>query len=354
MNDQNISIVLLCGMPASGKSTFGQNLCNFIYELNSTHGPVYEPFLFSYDSIIDSSLESAIIETLEWKTARLLIKKLIKKFVDYLCVDSAQQAQSVNDFYNTFHLENNLYKALLSNFLRTAQLNIDNNSHLTHKSNVNHKIVILDDNFYFESMRHEFFKLISCLELTKRTAYFCVFFECNKIELLLKRNSKRDLNSRISDEIIQKMFEKFEYQNNRLDYEREFSLTLHINEKFKFEKDFFIKFLDQLEQNHTCFFNFKSDIVAKDLKKIEMLKLSQESTKNLLHQCDLILRRLTTEKISKSSKDHLKQILDCKKTILNEIKVSESEIFKRFASNINDLNLIEEIITHKFKSLLNF
>ena len=74
-------IVLICGAPGIGKSTFCQKLSDY------SKANKLRTLLISYDELVDSELEACFIsksQSSEWKQARQLIACLVKNLVCYL------------------------------------------------------------------------------------------------------------------------------------------------------------------------------------------------------------------------------------------------------------------------------
>ena len=204
------SFILICGSPGIGKTTFSNQLRIHASKRGLT------TFLISYDDLIDTQLESRLILGNEngpdWKSARMHIARLVKALV---CFIDQSEIQHFETFLTTqidpimepessdSHtlIEKRFLKAIGKHFTVSAC-----------------NLIILDDLFYYASMRHTFYKL--AVELACGYMSFC--FRVDSLDFLLGRNATREPTKRLDAKIIANVYAKFEYASEN-EWEREFT-----------------------------------------------------------------------------------------------------------------------------------
>ena len=204
------SLILMCGSPGIGKTTFSNQLRIHASKCGLT------TFLISYDDLIDTQLESRLIlgneKGPDWKSARMHIARLVKALVRFLGQSETQQFETflatqidpilASDSSDSHTLiEKRFLRAIGKHFTASAC-----------------NLIILDDLFYYASMRHTFYKL--AVELACGYMSFC--FRADSLDFLLERNATRDPAKRLDAKIIANVYEKFEYASEN-EWEREFT-----------------------------------------------------------------------------------------------------------------------------------
>jgi tRNA uridine 5-carbamoylmethylation protein Kti12 len=144
-------------------------------------------------------------------------------------------------------------------------------------------LVLVDDNFYYDSMRHLYYVLARKLEMS-----LGYIFITAPLETCLNRNKERTGNSRVPDHVIHQMHDKFEYSVTPLTIH---TLTIDNNDD-ACQKDI----LDKMEQFiQMCWNNPLIDNV-KQLK--EKQQKSRSANKKLVHQVDIALRKILSHYIT--------------------------------------------------------
>jgi tRNA uridine 5-carbamoylmethylation protein Kti12 len=360
--NQMIALVLISGPPGIGKSTFGLMLKEFILaKSNTTTG--YHTILFSFDKILDQSLESHLINSAAWKTGRLIICKLIETLVGYL---NSKREQDVETFFNQ-HLDVNLNKSSLFLVLKTnffkcfkEQANL-----FFHYNDANNKgfILLLDDIFYYESMRLIYYRLASeCM--FQNTVYFNFCFKACSIDLLLNRNKTRPSQDQLDQKIIENIFNKFDCPL-QIAWEKEFSHIINI----EIDDYSFLNEMNLLEILFNSFEKFENHLV---LKKNNQQQREQDfivTNSSVLHQADLSLRKLVSRLVSdvravaeqsdinKQQQIALKaaELNRAKSIILNQLRKLETneqiDFYFRLESLVNDSTRFDAELETKFYSL---
>jgi O-phosphoseryl-tRNA(Sec) kinase len=276
----SICLASLCGIPASGKSTFCQNLLNSTNQLN------FSIIWINFDDYLKLNFDS--LETLDRKEYKCARESLLKSLCE-LIADLKESSVQIP--------QNNLLPSL-KNFI------FSNDRFL----------ILLDDNFFYKSMRYK------VLQISRkfRTGYFEIYFDCD-LGTALSRNSKRF--PKVPDEIIKKMFEKFEKPKTT------FIVNSEENQENYFEK---IKqrFLEAIENSET----------VQETKIVET-----EINQNQIHQIDLILRKEISRIIQEN-----KEETDDLKTLANSLNERRKQLLIDIRNNLvefsNDLSDIKNFI----------
>ena len=191
-------------------------------------------------------------------------------------------------------------------------------------------LILLDDLFYYESMRHSYFKLAIELECV----YVSLLFKCESVDLLLKRDAVREPPRRVGERVVRKVFEKFEFFDHN-DWESNFSRIELVDANSIIDHSYLEEFLR--------FVLDKAGLLKEFLAQRKQADSSREisngeKTFSLAHQSDLVLRRLVSqrlasESLSKSDKARLSKELAARKSaILDEIKTDSNGLRSRLTT----------------------
>ena len=204
-----IHLLLISGPPGVGKTQF---TCNFYEHLkktakNSNSSSLFVPFKIHYDLILDKQLESELISKHEWKSGREAIKRLVHRLITYL---SRYRSRS-RDLDDIFGGEED--EVISRNFLKSIRddFNSLNSLDLTLVSDVDF-FVLLDDIFYYESMRRAFYHM--CLEQLEFSSFFSISLETKSLDVLRERNRTRLDDSRVDEKVLENIYSKFEYPDS--------------------------------------------------------------------------------------------------------------------------------------------
>jgi tRNA uridine 5-carbamoylmethylation protein Kti12 len=332
--DKFKAVVFFC---FKGKSTLSEKVKD---SLNSSLDNEIS-IVLSYDKILDKKLETEIINDKNdnWKWSRSIIQQLIHSLTCYF--QHKKVPFSIEDMkveLNKDLLQNELFQKnfeLASEIMRNFELCIYSNEVLFKNINKDSCIyLIIDDIFYYESMRHSFYQMAVSLECI----YFNLTLKSSNINFLFERNSNRPKMERLSEEIIKNIWSKFEYPHS-IEWERNISQTLDTNE---------------LESNNTQ--NICKDIksgvqvfkqiIQKMKDDATIRRESREANKNIVHKTDLIMRKIISNELakhphqSKSDKSNFAKLLNERKnSILKKLKTDES-FFNHF--EIDHLNSVKD------------
>lgn len=334
-----IYLVLVCGPPAIGKTKLTDDFhrhVTTIAEHESRPRRSMCSFKIHYDDVIDTRLESQLVENNEWKKARETIQQLVCSLIDSLLepttVSSTNTRQKLSQIGEHATSSDRM---VVENFTRVLESDL---ASLDRHRDCREFLILLDDVFYYESMRYALYRalFIRCRECC--SSYFSVCLHTSDLDMLTRRNHSRAADRRVSDESIEKIFRRFEQPK---EWELPHSHSIEINtSNVLFDLD---SLLTRIVDNHETF----CAIVSKF--RDSMMQTSSDTfvdtNRNLAHESDLILRRLVKEKLSglQDSNDigALAKLLAVRKAALfADLKNSDSELFKILTS-LNDLNLIE-------------
>jgi tRNA uridine 5-carbamoylmethylation protein Kti12 len=248
-------LILFCGCPAVGKTTFAQRCTTFKYRENLK----FE--LFCFDELYPLTGESWDPKT--WKKSQENMFKQVK--------ESLNRAKFENE-----------------DVIR---------------------VLLVDDNFYYESMRHRYHVLAKMLCIS----YGEVFLSCS-LENALDRNSRR--TSPVSDKILREMFDKMEYPDPYHGWQ------YHVNTDKSLDiESSFVSFLEYILNNPQT--NDTQLLLERERDR-------QITHDNSVHQIDLAMRKIIHDIIS-SSKDKVKvalRLAEKRKYILSHLEEYNHDIDK--------------------------
>ncbi|XP_076053145.1 phosphoseryl tRNA kinase [Oratosquilla oratoria] len=269
----NISLVLLIGLPGSGKTTLCKHL-KTIWDGKAIKEEIIHIVHICFDDIIPlqeqekfalkqlvtgdkdiSSIEGQSevvdVETVEeecWKAAR---KKVHNQVEDL--IEAIKGRKSENPFQ-----------------VYLPEITVGNGIHY---------IILVDDNFYYRSMRYEYYQLAR-----KYTLRFGqVYVDC-AVDVAMKQNKQR--TTQVPEKVIISMDKKLEIpEPDKISWEaNSFSVELDLNDNFDFIGDLLM-----------------SQPVEPLVDRTEEIKMAQLiCSKSVIHQADLILRSLVAETIKEA------------------------------------------------------
>ncbi|CAL1273512.1 unnamed protein product [Larinioides sclopetarius] len=211
-------------------------------------------------------------------------------------------------------------------------------------------IFFVEDNFYYRSMRYEWFQIAR-----RNNIGFCeVFVQC-PLNMAIYRNSTRGYN--IPEQKIKMMLTCMEYPNSV---------------KYKWEK-YSLVFDSSSELNCSTLtpivrlIEEAADNPAELMINEEKIEAQKVCSKNAVHQADNILRKLISKKIlyfkeNIFDKEDLKSLvsftIDAKQELLNGIRNGEVHLPKDILENLKELGIekvyqeYEDILNEMFESTL--
>lgn len=289
------SVLLVCGLPGSGKSTL-------VNMLKSSMEKYDKVFLIDYDKIADTIDQFDLQDNAETST-------------EYLGTESNKPK---NTSGHTSFDSNDLYAWRRSREIALGKLKDALHSHFSDRNN-HSMLIILDDNFHLKSMRREIYR--ACQEIVaefESSIGFVTLYLSTPLEVCMKQNNRRDGKHRIPDDVIRRMAVAIEPPDPSKPYGsfEKFHLTINIQE----EKD--NKSL--LQQIRTCLSEAtcipvppKNDLSEEQIAKMEAEKMRhrEETIKCQLQRIDQLLRKLVGA-VGKVDKSKSKMANEARKSIL--------------------------------------
>ncbi|KAM8924679.1 L-seryl-tRNA(Sec) kinase [Pelodytes ibericus] len=264
---RRLVVCLLCGLPGSGKST----LCQSLQRRNNLKQ--CDVAVIGYDDVI--STDAFQEETSDWKQHRqqLLdyIKCLIVAFMNSTAlVDPESRLEAT-------------WQRFISCLGRQCLISPTSGIQIPHYAvNIpeSHALcLVLDDNFYYQSMRYEVYQLAR-----KYSVGFCQIYLRCPVEHCLTRNRNRPFP--VPDQIIRLMALKIEEPNPEKNTWEQNSLILDSSEK------------DRIEQSRIT--DLVNHVLENPLSPLQDDRDDKEQDRaicaaNVLHQADKCIRHLISE-----------------------------------------------------------
>ncbi|XP_032279241.1 L-seryl-tRNA(Sec) kinase isoform X1 [Phoca vitulina] len=304
---QEIGLCLLCGLPAAGKSTLAQALS---HRLRQERG--WAVGVVTYDDVMpDAFLEEASARPLpsQWK----LLRQELLKYLEYFLMAVINGCQMSVPPNRTAALWEDFISCLKDQDLISSAALETQSCYLLTKIAVSRPLfLILDDNFYYQSMRYEVYQLAR-----KYSLGFCqLFLDCS-LETCLQRNGQRCRP--LPAETIHLMARKIEKPNPGKNAWEHNSLTI---QSTPCSSEASLKLTDLLLTALENPVKYIEDNVEQ--KETDRIICST----NVLHQADQTLRRIVSQTM-KEAKDE--QVLPF------NLKLLAEELNKLKAEFLEDL-----------------
>ncbi|MBZ3869836.1 L-seryl-tRNA(Sec) kinase [Sciurus carolinensis] len=300
-------LCVLCGLPAAGKSTFARALGR---RLRQERG--WAVGVLSYDDVLPDvpvDPEGARPPPSQWKMLRQELLKYLECFLT--AVINGCQMSAPPD--RTEAIWENFITCLKDQDLIFSSAQDAPSHYLLAKTAVSRPLfLVLDDNFYYQSMRYEVFQLAR-----KYSLGFCQLFLDCPLETCLQRNGQR--SQALPPEVIYTMGRKVERPNPEKNAWEHNSLTIQSpacsSETSLEVTDLLLTALENPVKN-----------VEDNMEQKEMDRIICST--NILHKTDQTLRRIVSQTM-KEAKDE--QVLP------NNLKLLAEELNKLKAEFLEDL-----------------
>ncbi|XP_021023367.1 L-seryl-tRNA(Sec) kinase [Mus caroli] len=303
-----LGLCVLCGLPAAGKSTFARALA---LRLRRERG--WAVGVLSYDDVLPLALPDCAgtqPRPSQWKMFRQELLKHLECFL-VAVISGAQMSAPPN---RTEAVWEDFIACLKSQDLMIFPTALEAQPcHLLAKPAVSRPLfLVLDDNFYYQSMRYEVYQLAR-----KYSLGFCQLFLDCPLETCLKRNGER--SQPLPDETIQLMGRKIEKPNPEKNAWEHNSLII---------------------QSSACSLEASLEVTGLLLTALENpVKCVEDNTEqketdriicsaNILHKADEALRRTVSQTMREAKDEQIP---------LNNLKDLAEELNKLKADVLEDL-----------------
>ncbi|XP_078291049.1 L-seryl-tRNA(Sec) kinase isoform X2 [Panthera onca] len=281
---RRLGLCLLCGLPAAGKSTFARALSP---RLRQERG--WAVGVVAYDDVMpDAFLEEASARPLpsQWKVLRQELLKYLEYFL-LAVINGCQMSTPPN---RTEAMWEDFITCLKDQDLISSAAPEAQSCYLLTKTAVSRPLfLILDDNFYYQSMRYEVYQLAR-----KYSLGFCqLFLDCS-LETCLQRNGQRP--QALPAETIHLMGRKLEKPNPEKNAWEHNSLTIESSEC---SSEASLKLTDLLLTALENPVKYIEDNVEQ--KEADRIVCST----NLLHQADQMLRRIVSQTMKEAKEERV-------------------------------------------------
>ncbi|XP_049826941.1 L-seryl-tRNA(Sec) kinase isoform X2 [Schistocerca gregaria] len=303
--ESEIVLLILLGLPASGKTTLSKVLMKLSGDVNVS-GSVGEKNHSIIHICYDALVPLLSLEQTKWSETR---KKVVVVVENIICLLKTQNYSELDDYLQCMQIENT-------------------KRHISQTTNET-TILLIDDNMYYSSMRYEYFKMAR--KYTISFAEICL--HCSA-EVACSRNSQRS-DDRVAQGTIIRMAGKLCCPNKKNSWEKWFCC---LSSESPFD-----------ERDAQAAFQ-----VIGDSLKEPVLPMNNEDDENahkkcapnLIHEADIALRKVIGSKIkqlsaSTAAAKNKKSLILKKQLLLQELKSGVLEvpevIYKMFETRSDEL-----------------
>ncbi|XP_066924236.1 L-seryl-tRNA(Sec) kinase-like [Clytia hemisphaerica] len=289
-----ITICLVFGLPAVGKTTFCGQLMN-----HPGHTSLNK-YLFTYDDLMSEKLifEDENFEGL-WKSHRHKVFQNVENCIIQI---------------KTGDYERNVFKELCTCFQNGS-------------TGCDEHVLFIDDNFFYSSMRYAYYQLAR-----KMACSFCQIFikAPEDLDLLFKRNKNR--KSSVPEETIRKMSRLFESPDPGLNHWEKNTTSFDCFDLHTNNSDWFsLKVFDFVNR---CSLEIVPPVLTEE--EIEERRLNrQKNLENYYHQCDQLLRKHVSKEMAIAKNEKMMN-----KNELKELAKLLNDRRKKYLTKIRDGNAI--------------
>ncbi|XP_065071949.1 L-seryl-tRNA(Sec) kinase-like isoform X2 [Rhopilema esculentum] len=321
-------IVLLCGLPGVGKSTFALKLIHALSQTNnhksietlkkefSSSSSVIHTIYLCFDDIIpeglysdvgmshDKSLSGNASETagITWKGYRGKIHEILSLFLDVqsdnkLLYLEKEHSQLLNVLSQSIEM---IKPGYVCKCWESAMKGERCDGDARH-------VIVIDDNMFYSSMRYKYYQLARKYAI----GFLEVHLLCD-MDVLLRQNSSR--STQVSDDTIRHMSSVFEAPDPHKNKWESNSL------KYNTTQDMFeIKQLEVFKLINYCFENPEQPFEEENPAEKETA--CQVNLTNIIHQADQVIRKVISTEIKRLKGKFAKRI--------NVIELKKKGFFER-------------------------
>ncbi|NP_001121470.1 L-seryl-tRNA(Sec) kinase [Xenopus tropicalis] len=324
---RKVAICLLCGLPGAGKSTLARSL--------STRTSQQRFATISYDEIITAeafrpelhdelyeqsreiSRSSALLknpETSPWKQHRQYLLEYLEHLIVAL-LNSSALAPPHGTSDGTWHRFVGCLQE--QGLISSSGSSVETGTHSVKIPENDEVCLVLDDNFYYQSMRYEVYQLAR-----KHSLGFCQIYLHCPVESCLLRNKGRPVS--IPEGTIWLMDKKIQKPNPEKNSWEQNSLVLHSAQLIKADDPRIIKLVNQAMANPLRPLQENLEIKDKD---------RAITAASILHQADQSIRRFISETMRRVKGAVSAQEM---KVVAQELQSAKSEFLEDLKKSLSE------------------
>lgn len=279
---------VLCGLPAAGKSSLAEVL------RGRARSRGWDTLLVTYDELIPAR----DWREAEWKQQRKTVLTCLERFL--------HQTHTLSDQTHK-HTDDDVW-------MHFQQIHKQSES----QTQTQPLLVLLDDNFYYQSMRYQIYQLAR-----KYSTGFCqVFLRCS-LDVCLQRNQRRSL--RVPDEVLVQMSERMEPPDESRNSWEQQSLTVDSTDEVTDEDvQKLMNLLESTMENPLSPFQDDSQLKEAD---------RQICAANVLHQADQMCRRLISQAMTSARENQASS--DVLKVLAKELNVLKTRFLQELKTELH-------------------
>lgn len=286
-----VCLCVLCGLPGAGKSTLTRRI------LGAADENGWRAAVVSYDELIpEEAYYTEVEEHTNWKSHRQAVLQCIQQFLE--------RPEDPIEYPSGPAINESAWQSCVQALLQPKELNADGTPLL----------FLLDDNFYYPSMRYEVYQLARRLSLG-----FCqVYLQCD-LETCIRRNQSRPRN--VPVKVITEMEKRLESPNPQRNTWESQSISLNsIIDVSKSDIQRVMELISLALNNPLSPAEDNTEQKEADRHKCAM---------SVVHQADQACRRLISEAMKAARENQVPsedmkvlaaQLNECKATFLHDLR----------------------------------
>ncbi|XP_053406856.1 L-seryl-tRNA(Sec) kinase-like [Mercenaria mercenaria] len=278
----DICLVLLCGLPGSGKTYLSKQLQQ---QSGASGLETSRYIIIEYDRLLPQDLEKILIQSddsqeSKWKSYRADIVK---------CVDSLIESIKKTQHSTETYCITNVSPEEISEELWEKFIYMITDSNSWGEMDGRTVYIVIDDNMYYRSMRYSYYQLARKYEIG-----FCQIYLQSDVETAISQNASRVV--KVADDVISTMATKMEAPDWSRNSWEENSISFSSEEDLKSVFELFRKAVNNPVQT----------VEEVDVEQQEQSRVI--CSESFVYQSDLILRRLVSQQMSLAKENSMGKV----------------------------------------------